>query len=448
MEEEEQRRFNFRFPIKYEKILEDGAFTIPVATFTKDISSSGLSFYTSEIIRLNLNVRVFFSLSPEESVSFVGRVVRVEESEKEELGKYITVVEIKDISEEERNKLARFLGYADIGRILERIDLENVVDIHFVGGYPPIVKKFNKLIPLDMEPLSKEKVRSLLLNILDDYQYRIFKQQKEINFIFPYEDARFRVNLHFQQGNVEGIFRVVPSEIKTLKELRLPSIVEEFLNNKKGLILVAGRTGSGKTTTLASMVEYLNTTREGIIICIEDPIEYVHTNKKCIIKQREVGKDTLSFFNAAKNALRQNPDILVIGEILDAETMDITLTAAESGTLVLTSLHAPNSAYALDRIVSLFPAELQFHILTRLSLVLLGIITQELVPRADGKGLVLASEVLVINDALRRIIRQGDWKQISTFLQTGRAIGMRSMEESLRELYREGLIGREYLMNI
>jgi len=196
------------------------------------------------------------------------------------------------------------------------------------------------------------------------------------------------------------------------------------------------------------MVEYLNTTREGIIICIEDPIEYVHTNKKCIIKQREVGKDTLSFFNAAKNALRQNPDILVIGEILDAETMDITLTAAESGTLVLTSLHAPNSAYALDRIVSLFPAELQFHILTRLSLVLLGIITQELVPRADGRGLVLASEVLVINDALRRIIRQGDWKQISTFLQTGRAIGMRSMEESLRELYREGLIGREYLMNV
>jgi len=443
-----ERRFNFRFPIKYEKILEDGTFTIPVATFTKDISSSELSFYTSEIIRLNLNVRVCFSLSSEESVSFVGRVVRVEESEKEDLGKYITVVEIKDISEEERNKLTRFLGYADIGRILEKIDLENVVDIHFVGGYPPIVKKFNKLVPLDMEPLSKEKVRSLLLNILDDYQYRIFKQQKEINFIFSYKDARFRVNLHFQQGNVEGTFRVVPSEIKTLKELRLPPIVEEFLNNKKGLILVAGRTGSGKTTTLASMVEYLNTTREGIIICIEDPIEYVHTNKRCIIKQREVGKDTLSFFNAAKNALRQNPDILVIGEILDAETMDITLTAAESGTLVLTSLHAPNSAYALDRIVSLFPAELQFHILTRLSLVLLGIITQELVPRADGRGLVLASEVLVINDALRRIIRQGDWKQISTFLQTGKAIGMRSMEESLRELYREGLIGREYLMNI
>ncbi|OQX80298.1 MAG: hypothetical protein B6D56_05390 [Candidatus Omnitrophica bacterium 4484_70.1] len=443
-----ERRFNFRFPIKYEKILEDGTFTIPVATFTKDISSSDLSFYTSEIIRLNLNVRVYFSLSSEESVSFVGRVVRVEESEKEDLGKYITVVEIKNISEEERNKLTKFLGYADIGRILEKIDLENVVDIHFVGGYPPIVKKFNKLVPLDMEPLSKEKVRNLLLNILDDYQYRIFKQQKEINFIFSYKDARFRVNLHFQQGNVEGTFRVVPSEIKTLKELRLPPVVEEFLNNKKGLILVAGRTGSGKTTTLASMVEYLNTTREGIIICIEDPIEYVHTNKKCIIKQREVGKDTLSFFNAAKNALRQNPDILVIGEILDAETMDITLTAAESGTLVLTSLHAPNSAYALDRIVSLFPAELQFHILTRLSLVLLGIITQELVPRADGRGLVLASEVLVINDALRRIIRQGDWKQISTFLQTGRAIGMRSMEESLRELYREGLIGREYLMNV
>ncbi len=181
------------------------------------------------------------------------------------------------------------------------------------------------------------------------------------------------------------------------------------------------------------------------IITVEDPVEYVHVSKKCIIKQREVGKDTVSFYNAARNALRQNPDVLVIGEILDAETMEVALTMAESGTLVLTSFHAPNATYALDRVTSLFPADLQTHVLKRLSLVLLGIITQSLLPKADGKGSILATEVLVVNDALKRIIRHGDWKQIPTILQTGKSIGMQSMEDSLKYLYEQGEIEGEYL---
>jgi twitching motility protein PilT len=219
--------------------------------------------------------------------------------------------------------------------------------------------------------------------------------------------------------------------------------VEKLLNNANGLLLVAGRTGAGKTTTLASMVDLLNNKRESIIISIEKPIEYIHTNKKCLIKQREVGKDTDSFYAAAKNALRQNPDVLVIGEIL--ETMEVAIAAAESGTLVLTTIHAPSSSQALDRIASFFPPEVQRHILGRLSLVLKGVITQNLIPRVDRRGLAVATEVLVIDSALKHIIKDGLWAQIPTAIQVGKKIGMQSMEESLDGLYRKGIIDIGYL---
>jgi len=445
--EEERRsdvRFNCRIPMKYEKVKEEGSITVP--TIIRDISSGGLSFYTFEVLKLNSLVKVSFPISSTKLISFVTKVRRIERSLEEKMGTYVVGVEIEECDEETERELVNFLSHLDIQKILDKINLKDVIDIHLVGGYPPMVKKFDKIVPIESEPLSKEVVRGLLLNLLSAHQYKVFIEEKEMNFIFPYRDTRFRVNLHFQQGNVEGTLRVIPPKIKTLKELRLPPVVEKLLNNKKGLILVAGRTGAGKTTTLASMVDYINNNRDGIIITIEDPIEYVYVNKRCIIKQREVGKDTLSFFNAAKNALRQNPDILVIGEILDADTMEVAFTTAESGTLVLASFHAPTSAYVLDRITALFPADLQQHILKRLSLTLIGVITQELIPKIDGEGSVLACEVLVVNDAMRRIIRRGDWKQIPTMLQTGRAEGMQSMEDSLKGLYEEGLISGEYLL--
>ncbi|MCK4809365.1 MAG: PilT/PilU family type 4a pilus ATPase [Candidatus Omnitrophica bacterium] len=444
-EKRRDKRFSCRIPMKYEIIRKEGGSDIVFSTIIRDVSSSGLSFYTFEIINLDCLVKVFFHISSEESISFVAKVSRVEKSWAGELGTYIVGVQIERIDEDVREKLRKFLGYCDIEGILEKIDLKGVLDIHFLADYFLMVKKFGHVIPVQEERLSKEIVQGLLLSILTDHQYKVFTEAREINFIFTHKDIRFRVNLHFQQGKIEGIFRIIPPKIKTLKELGLPPIVRNFLTHKKGLIMVAGRTGSGKTTTLASMVEYLNDIRDGVLLCIEDPVEYIHTNKKCIIKQREVGKDTLSFYNAAKNALRQNPDVLIIGEIIDVDTMEVALTAAESGTLVLTSLHAPNSAYALDRIVSLFAADLQSHILTRLSLVLIGLITQELIPRVDKEGLILSSEILVINNAMRRIIRQGDWKQIPTILQTSKDIGTQSMESSIRTLYEEELISEDYL---
>ena len=445
-EKREISRLNCRLPLKYEKVCEDGAEGITVSTLIRDISVTGISFYSFEIIKLNTLIKISFCIKERDSISFVSEVKWIEKCSDEKLGKYIVGAEIDQIDEQMRQELVNFIGCVNIDLVMENIDVENVLDVNFVGGYPPMVKKFNKVIPAGDTPLSREIVQGLLLSILDDRQYKIFMKEREMNFIYSYKDTRFRVNLHFQMGNVEGTFRVIPKGHKSLKELGIPSTVESLLAmGRKGLVFVTGRTGSGKTTTLASMVEHINNTREGIIVCVEDPVEYVHTSKKCIIKQREVGKDTVSFYNAARNALRQNPDVLVIGEILDAETMEVALTMAESGTLVLTSFHAPNATYALDRVTSLFSADLQMHVLKRLSLVLLGIITQSLLPKADGKGSILATEVLVVNDALKRIIRHGDWKQIPTVLQTGKSIGMQSMEDSLRNLYEQGEIEGEYL---
>lgn len=214
----------------------------------------------------------------------------------------------------------------------------------------------------------------------------------------------------------------------------------------KGLILIAGRTGSGKTTTLASLVRYLSGINEGVIIIIEDPIEYVHDNSKGIIKQRELGRDTISYASATRNALRQNPDVLVIGEILDVETLDLVLTAAESGTLVLSTIHAPTTAHVLDRIASFYPAEMQRHILYRLSLVLKGIITQELFPRISGEnGLVPAVEVFLVNDFARKIIREGEGRLVPDHLRIGKSMGMQSMQDSLEDLVHKGIVDVVYL---
>jgi len=352
---------------------------------------------------------------------------------------------MQEIDQESQKVIKEFIRRIDIYSVLEPIDLKGVVDIHFVSDYPPILKKIGGMTLTHGEPLKASILGSLLVNILDDERYKEFVKEKEVNFVFFYrEGIRFRVNLHVQRDKVEGVFRLIPTQIKLPTQLGLPPVAESLIENKKGLILVAGRTGSGKSTTLASMIELLNSKRKGIIITIEKPIEYMHSNKECFIKQREVGRDTLSFSTAAKNALRQNPDVLLIGEILDAETMEVAITAAETGMLVLSSIHAPDSAQALDRVVSFFPADMQKHMLTRLSLILKGVITQNLIPRRDETGLVVAAEILVINDAMRRIVRDGDWRQISNVIQTGRSIGMQSMRSSLEQYFLNGVIDSEY----
>ena len=440
-----EERVTFRFPIKYERMSFDGSLSMPVTALVRDLGLQGASFYAQEKLELNSKIKMSFSLPEHDEAYLFARVARVALSDEPEMD-YIIGVDIEKLDEKGADSIRNFLLRHNIHNALESIKLTNVMDIHFVAGYPLIIKRFGKLEVTEGQPYDEITLRNLLLGSLDSEQYRMFLKHKELNYIFMHRKGfRFRVNLHVQQGKVEGVFRVIPSQVPIPTRLGFPLIVEKLLNNANGLLLVAGRTGAGKTTTLASMVDLLNNKRESIIISIEKPIEYIHTNKKCLIKQREVGKDTDSFYAAAKNALRQNPDVLVIGEILDRETMEVAIAAAESGTLVLTTIHAPSSSQALDRIASFFPPEVQRHILGRLSLVLKGVVTQNLIPRVDRRGLAVAAEVLVMDSALKHIIKDGLWAQIPTAIQVGKKIGMQSMEESLDGLYRKGIIDIGYL---
>ena len=269
---------------------------------------------------------------------------------------------------------------------------------------------------------------------------------KEANFIYtPSSSIRLRVNVHIQRGNVEATFRIIPSEIKSIRELMLPPILEDIARYNKGIVLIGGVTGSGKTTTLSAMVDQINKEREAVIITLESPIEYVHQNIKSIVKQREIGRDTLSYSEAAKNALRQDPDVIVIGEMLDDETVNVALSAAETGHLVLSSIHAPDTIQVIERILSLYPADMQKYILTRLAYAVKAIIVQQLIPRRDKEGLVPAVEVCIVNTAVRRAIKDGDWNNLSTIIQTSSSLGMQNMQKSISELYNRGLIDVEYV---
>ena len=445
LEKREVERFKFRSLIQYEILQKDGKYSLPVTIPAWDISSRGISFFSDERMEMNSKIRIEVTILDNEKASFVGRVVRMEISEQQP-SRFLIGVKIDEIDDKSRKIIDEFIRSINIYNVLDKIKLDNVVDIHFVAGQPPILKKIGKMEIADLKPLGDLVLRDMLLNILDEDRYEDFIKEKEANFVFFYkEDVRFRVNLHMQRGKVEGVFRLIPNKVRNIKDLGLPDVVQRLMeDNKRGLILVAGRTGSGKSTSASAMIDIINNKRRAIVICIEKPIEFIHTNKKCFIKQREVGRDTLSFSNAAKNALRQNPDVLLIGEILDKDTMEVAITAAETGMLVLTTIHAPDSSQALDRIVSFFPAEMQKHMLSRLSLILKGIITQDLVPRKDGNGLVVAAEILIASDAMKRIIRDGDWKQIPTVIQTGQNVGMQSMRQSLEQYFLQGIIEGEY----
>jgi len=445
--EEKRRteRFKFRQLIQYEKVIEDGSFGIPCTVYAKDISMTGISFYSSESMKINSKVRITFDLE-KRNISFIGQVLRLE-IETGEAPSFLVGAEIENINDETKEWFLNFVRKVNINNVLKDIALQDVVDIHLVAGYPPIVKKGGELSILKGECITETILKTMLFNLLDNDGCKAFIKEKETNFVFHYkDDIRFRVNLHVQQGKVEAALRLIPSKILLPHQLDLPISVEHLImENTNGLILVAGKTGSGKSTTMASMVEFLNNKKMNMVITIEKPIEYIYTNKTCIIKQREVGRDTLSFSNAAKNALRQSPDVLIIGEILDTETMEVAITAAETGMLVISSIHAVDSSQVLDRVVSFFPVEFQKHMLTRLSLILRGIITQSLLPRKNEKRLAVITEIMLMSNAMRRVIRDGDFKQIPNIIQVSGDVGMQSMRMSLEKCVAKGLIDPKYL---
>ena len=314
---------------------------------------------------------------------------------------------------------------------------QRATDLHLTATLPPFLRIDDRLVPTDHGALSGEQVRELAYSLLSPEKIERFERWKELDFSFSIEGlARFRGNCFVQQGYTGLAIRTLPLRIMNFVELGLPApIMTSLCEKPKGLVLITGATGSGKTTTLAAMVNHINHTTPCHIITVEDPIEYIHTSQKAILDQREVGPDTRSFAQALKYILRQDPDVILVGEMRDLETIETALVVAETGHLVLATLHTSDAVQTANRIVDVFPAHQQNQVKVQLSMELLAIISQQLVPKASGKGRALATEVLIANHAVRSLIRESKVHQLYSVIQTGQKEGMRTMNQALYELY-------------
>jgi twitching motility protein PilT len=314
-------------------------------------------------------------------------------------------------------------------------------DLHVTENEPPILRIDGKLNRTGFPALNKQDLKRMLYGVLTDQQKEMFERQLELDFSLALPGLdRFRVNIHLQKGTVEGAFRRVPLEVPSIQELNLPPIITDLARKPNGLVLVTGPTGMGKTTTLAAIVNQINQEREALVISIEDPIEFVFTNKKSIIKQREVYSDTHTFAEALRHALRQDPNVIVVGEMRDLETISTALTAAETGHLVLATLHTPDAPQTVERIIDVFPPYQQQQVKLQLSDCLQAVVSQLLLPSATGRGRVLATEIMVGTSGIRNLIREAEIEQIPTLMQTGAQYGMRTMDKSLKELIQRGMI--------
>jgi twitching motility protein PilT len=332
----------------------------------------------------------------------------------------------------------------DITQYLRETIARGGSDLHLSAWAPACARVHGSISPFDDEILDPTTVRHLILDTLTESQRATLEQDLELDYALQVEDVgRFRGNIHMARGNMEAAFRFITQEIPELESLGHHSTVHEFCNIRSGLVLVTGITGSGKSTTLASMVKRISDTRNGVIITLEDPIEYVFQHSSCLIKQREVGNDTHSFPRALRQALRQDPDVIVVSELRDLDTIRIALTAAETGHLVLATLHTPDAPQTIDRLVDVFPGDQQPQIITQLSSALEGIICQRLIPRADGHGRVLASEILRPNHAVRNCIRDRKMEQILGLMEIGHREGNRTIDQSIAHLLGSELITRE-----
>jgi twitching motility protein PilT len=321
-------------------------------------------------------------------------------------------------------------------------------DLHLTEKEPPILRIDGRLYRMNEPLLTRDDLKSTIYGILNNPQKEMFEKNLELDFsvALPTMD-RFRVNVHMQRGVVEAAFRRVPLIIPGIDILGLPANVVDLARKPNGLVLITGPTGTGKTTTLAAMIDLINNEKECLIVCIEDPIEFLHTNKKSIIKQREVFADTHSFAEALRHALRQDPNVIVVGEMRDLETISTALTAAETGHLVLATLHTPDAPQTIERIIDVFPSHQQQQVKLQLADCLQGVVSQLLLPLAAGKGRVLATEVMIGTPAIRNLIREQEIEQIPTLMQTGSQYGMRTMDKSLKELFHQGRISLDIAMS-
>jgi twitching motility protein PilT len=322
-----------------------------------------------------------------------------------------------------------------VDAFLEMVVKQGGSDLHLVSSNPPRMRIFGEAMPIKYRVLSVDETAGLLYEIMPGDLVNEFEMNHALDFGYEVEGlARFRVNVFRHWGGMGGVFRVVPYEVPLLEELQLPAVLKSFCQARSGLVLVTGPSGSGKSTTLAAMINEINEKRSGHIIAIEDPVEFLHTRNKCLISQREVGVHTESFSHALRSALREDPDVILVGELRDYETISLAVTAAETGILVYSTLHTNGAAATVDRMINVFPAEEQPRIRTMLSTSLVGVVSQQLVRREDGRGRVAAMEVLVNNSASANIIREGKADQLHNVIQGGALQGMQTMDNALRKL--------------
>lgn len=331
----------------------------------------------------------------------------------------------------------------DVSELLKFAVESNASDLHLSAGLPPMVRVDGDMRQIDSPALENKAVEKLIYDIMNDEQRKLFEANLETDFSFEIKGlSRFRVNVFNQNRGKAAVFRTIPSHVMSLEDLKAPEIFKHISDHSRGLVLVTGPTGSGKSTTLAAMVDYINQTYPAHLISIEDPIEFVHNTEKCLINQREVHRDTLSFNNALRSALREDPDYILVGEMRDIETIRLALTAAETGHLVFGTLHTTSAAKTVDRIVDVFPGDEKELVRTMLSESLQAVISQTLVKK-EGGGRVAAHEILIGTPAIRNLIREDKVAQMYSAIQTGQGVGMQTLDQALTKLLQQNLITRE-----
>jgi twitching motility protein PilT len=336
----------------------------------------------------------------------------------------------------------------DMEKLLHHTITSKASDLHISAGSPIMKRVHGSMQKIDEKPISPEIARRLICQILTDEQVSYLDTSHELDFALQRSDiGRFRVNVFRQRQGMSAVFRVIPQKILSMSEIGIPDpdVIEKILEMEYGLILITGPTGSGKSTTLATMIDFLNKNREGHIITIEDPIEFIHTSKKCVVNQREIGTSTKSFADALRSALREDPDYILVGEMRDLETISLALTAAETGHLVFGTLHTSSAAKTITRVIDVFPYNEQDRIRVQLSESLQAVIAQRLYPRRDIHGRIAAYEILIATQAVRNLVREKKIFQIESVIQTSRQIGMQNLEQAKRRLVSEGKIAAEWL---
>ena len=335
-------------------------------------------------------------------------------------------------------------------QLLKTLVDQEGTDLHITTNSPPQIRIHGKMVPLQSPPMTPAETKAIIYSVLSDSQKHRLEENLELDFSFGVKGlARFRANIFFQRGAVAGAFRLIPWDIRSFRDLGLPEVVSSLCDKPRGLILVTGPTGSGKSTTLAAMLDKVNAERNEHIVTIEDPIEYLHVHKKCLVNQRELHSDTHSFPKALRAALRQDPDVVLIGEMRDLETVESALRIAETGHLTFATLHTNSAAQTINRIIDVFPPHQQSQIRAQLSLVLEGILCQALLPRANGQGRVLAMEILVPNSAIRNLIREDKVHQIYSAMQVGQSkYGMQTFNQSLATLVMKKHITRDLALSM